>query len=61
MESTTKNTEDQVRQRAYELWEQQGSPTGREEEFWLQAEREINEGADRKLREAELPSAVKNE
>ena len=32
---------EQVRRRAYELWQEAGSPTDREMEFWLQAEREI--------------------
>jgi hypothetical protein len=29
--------------RAHELWEQNGRPTGRDLEFWLQAESEISE------------------
>jgi hypothetical protein len=33
---------DQIRGRAIELWQQHGSPDGYEEEFWLQAERELN-------------------
>jgi hypothetical protein len=32
---------DQIRGRAIELWQQHGSPDGYEEEFWLQAEREL--------------------
>jgi hypothetical protein len=35
--------QEQIRRRAYELWEEAGSPTGREMDFWLQAEREIGE------------------
>ncbi|WP_407187782.1 DUF2934 domain-containing protein [Bradyrhizobium centrosematis] len=31
----------QVRARAYELWEQAGRPAGRELDFWLEAERQI--------------------
>lgn len=34
--------EDKIRQRAYELWEQSGKE-GSEMDYWLQAEREINE------------------
>ncbi|WP_092234161.1 DUF2934 domain-containing protein [Bradyrhizobium sp. Gha] len=30
----------QIRARAYELWEQSGCPSGRDWDFWLQAERE---------------------
>ena len=32
-----------VRARAYELWEQAGRPAGRELEFWLEAERQIED------------------
>jgi hypothetical protein len=41
MEPNTNITEDQVRQRAFELWEKRGCPEGYEAEFWLQAEREL--------------------
>jgi len=34
------NNEEKIRQRAYELWEQNGK-TGSELDFWLQAEKEI--------------------
>ena len=34
-------TEDEIRRRANELWEQRGRPEGYESEFWLQAEREL--------------------
>jgi hypothetical protein len=50
MASTTNdNMEDEIRRRAYELWEQYGRPDGGEEEFWLKAEREIKQakGLDR--------------
>jgi DUF2934 family protein len=35
------NLEDEIRRRAYELWEQHGHEPGRENEHWLLAEREI--------------------
>lgn len=35
MESTSQ--EDLIRRRAYELWEREGSPDGRADEFWDQA------------------------
>jgi hypothetical protein len=38
-----KPTEDQIRQRAHELWEQNHRPDGRDDEFWHQAERELQE------------------
>ena len=41
MAPNTHMTEDQVRQRAFELWEKRGCPEGYEAEFWHQAEREL--------------------
>ncbi|MCK1358182.1 DUF2934 domain-containing protein [Bradyrhizobium sp. 199] len=39
----------QVRARAYDLWEQAGRPAGRELDFWLEAERQLeDEREDRK-------------
>jgi hypothetical protein len=32
---------DRIQRRAYELWESEGRPEGREHTHWLQAEREI--------------------
>jgi len=37
--------DEEVRDRAYFLWEQAGRPSGREHEFWAQAAQEI-EGDD---------------
>lgn len=43
----------QVRALAYQLWEQAGQPTGRELEFWLEAERQIeDEREERKSSDA---------
>jgi hypothetical protein len=39
-----KPAEEKIRKRAREIWEDNGRPTGRDEEFWLQAERELQEG-----------------
>jgi hypothetical protein len=41
MEQHADETQDRVRQRAFELWEQHGSREGHEAEFWHQAEREL--------------------
>ncbi|HVX77377.1 MAG TPA: DUF2934 domain-containing protein [Bradyrhizobium sp.] len=38
-----KPTEDQIRQRAQEIWERNHRPDGRDEEFWYQAERELQQ------------------
>ena len=35
--------ENEIRQRAREIWEEHGRPAGRDLEFWLQAEREFRE------------------
>jgi hypothetical protein len=35
-----------IRERAYQIWEQEGRPEDRETEHWLQAERELHEGLD---------------
>jgi hypothetical protein len=37
-------SEEQIRQRAHQLWELAGRPEGREQEFWLEAERELENG-----------------
>ena len=43
--------EEQIRQRAYEIWQAQGSPEGRDEEYWLQACLEVDGAASQ-------PSAI---
>lgn len=35
--------QDRIRRRAYELWERQGSPEGRAEEFWELAKTSLAE------------------
>jgi hypothetical protein len=37
----TIKSDDQVKQRAFELWQQHGSREGYQAEFWAQAEREL--------------------
>lgn len=37
--------EEQIRQRAHQLWEQEGRPEGREAEHWEQAAREFDADA----------------
>jgi len=39
-------TQDRIRERAREIWEESGRPAGRDLEFWLQAEREFREAED---------------
>jgi hypothetical protein len=52
-------SEEQIRTRAHQLWELQGSPEGREEEFWLEAERELKEkaGAVDVIKESHAPNS----
>ena len=40
-------TDDQIRERAHQLWELAGQPEGREQDFWYQAERELTTGDGR--------------
>jgi Protein of unknown function (DUF2934) len=35
------NLEEEIRRRAYELWEENGRSAGRDQEYWLSAEAEI--------------------
>jgi hypothetical protein len=48
--------EERIRQRAYELWEQEGKPEGREGEHWEQACREIGAEGGSSLTESETAS-----
>ena len=38
-----RRTKEEIRTRARKLWEKNGRPEGRDLEFWLQAESEIND------------------
>jgi hypothetical protein len=45
MEQHADETQDRIRRRAHELWEQHGSREGHEAEYWHQAERELKSEA----------------
>lgn len=49
---------EQIRQLAYEIWEREGRPEGKESEHWKQAERELRErmAQDGAGREQEPPA-----
>jgi hypothetical protein len=50
-QSMTQPTEKEIMARAYEIWERNGRPDGREDEFWHQAEQELrNEDKSSPLR-----------
>ena len=42
----------QIRERAYSLWEADGAPEGREWEYWLRAERDLDTEAQKPKRGA---------
>ena len=42
-QALAKPSQNRIRRRARQIWEENGQPSGRDEEFWLQAEREIRE------------------
>lgn len=41
-----KQKEDRIRQRAYQLWEDDGSPEGRADDYWGRAEAQVNAEGD---------------
>jgi hypothetical protein len=41
-----KPDQDHIRIRAREIWEENGRPSGRDQEFWFQAEREFREAEE---------------
>jgi Protein of unknown function (DUF2934) len=42
-EVMAKPSQNRIRRRARQIWQENGCPSGRDEEFWLQAERELRE------------------
>ena len=40
----TDEREDRIRERAHELWQQEGAPDGKPDDHWYRAEREIDQG-----------------
>ena len=52
-------THDKIELRAYELWEQEGRPFGRSEEFWFRATTELSVDGNgvRKSKKAAAPKA----
>jgi Protein of unknown function (DUF2934) len=46
---------DKIRQRAYEIWDRDGRPEGRAQDYWLQAERELGAA------QASVPAGLKND
>ena len=48
----------EIVRRAYELWEQAGKPEGRDQEFYHQAERELQEALDKETPDKETPEDI---
>ena len=49
--ATVRPHEEMIRKRAREIWEEHGRPAGRDDEFWFQAERELQEAEIREIPE----------
>jgi hypothetical protein len=47
---------DDVAKRAFEIWEREGRPEGRDMEHWLQAENELQNEAGKKQKGRRSPS-----
>ena len=46
MSSTNENLEQRIRERAYALWQSDGSPDGRADEYWDLARRQLQAESD---------------
>jgi hypothetical protein len=49
--------EEQLRRRAYSIWERQGCPHGKDEEIWELAVKEMNRQAAPQIDQGEFPKA----
>ena len=52
---------ERIRQRAYELWQQEGQPEGKQQEHWDQAVREITGNPNQSESGAQLDSGADGE
>jgi hypothetical protein len=52
MTASKLETRHHIRERAYEIWIERGRPVGRDVEFWLAAERELESQHERRRRRA---------
>ena len=51
--------EQRIQQRAYEIWESEGCPSGQDQEHWLRAERETG-GEEHVTGDSQAPEATVN-
>jgi len=56
--STPSPTHDQITTRAKEIWEKYGRPEGRDEEIWLEAERQLAGGSSQQAPSPRAPSST---
>lgn len=47
--------EDEIRRRAYSIWESEGRPDGHHERHWLQATKEVDAATEKGAGEAQKP------
>jgi hypothetical protein len=55
MTSVTRLKEMDVIRRAYQLWQQAGEPSGRDEEFYYQAKQELQEALEKESSAGDPP------
>jgi Protein of unknown function (DUF2934) len=48
----------EIVRRAYELWERAGKPDGKDQEFYHQAERELQEALNKEAPDKEMPDDI---
>ena len=53
--------EEKIRERAYELWEEDGRPDGRSDEYWNRAAREIDGQSGESHEDQEARQAMRQE
>jgi hypothetical protein len=58
MEKDTE-TEQRIRERAYQIWIEEGRPTGRDKEHWARAEQELSETTGEARRSNQTSLSVK--
>lgn len=54
-----KSSEHQVRERAYQIWEQSGRPYGQELDHWLSAEAELKPAPKSRTKGSGKPAAAR--
>jgi DUF2934 family protein len=50
--------EDRIRERAYQIWQSEGQPSGQHERHWFQAEEELSQGQQSKATQERGPASA---